>query len=239
MAGSPFADPRGTMQPQPTGFGNYQQPGMQQGGINAALPPALIPQRTGFPNQPPQIQQNGINQFQPQQTGFQPAGLQMQPTGFQPSFQLQPTGFPQTIQPQPTGFGPTNGFGSNNFPPVPPIPQQTASPLVPQKTGAPDIKFGVKKLQPQPTGRRANLSQASELISQFHIRTKLTRLSTRQSIWFLSEHIAQRPVGCVCLYTTKHGDNIQSTKLHLYISTPDKYQSLKLLDNGHIHVLKV
>lgn len=185
-AGSPFADPRIGIQPQPTGFNNYQQTGLQSGGINAALPPALIPQRTGFTNQPPQIQQNGINQFQPQQTGFQPGALQMQPTGFQPSFQLQQTGFPQTLQPQPTGFAPSNGFGSNNFPPVPPIPQHTPSPLVPQKTGAPDIKFGVKKLQPQPTGRRANLAQASKLTDLPSNQAVLTMDSTRQSIWFLS-----------------------------------------------------
>lgn len=166
VAGSPFADPRAGMQPQPTGFGGYSQSGLQQGGINAALPPALIPQRTGFPNQQPQMQQNGMNQFQQQQTGFQPTGLQMQPTGFQPGFQPQQTGFPQAMQTQPTGFGSANGFGSNNFPPVPPIPQQSSpAPLVPQKTGpAPDIKFGVKKLQPQATGRRANLAQASKLI---------------------------------------------------------------------------
>lgn len=159
VAGSPFADPR--LQPQPTGFGGYSQ-----GGINGQLPPALIPQRTGFPNQQPQLQQNGFSQFQPQQTGYQPTNLQMQPTGFQPGFQPQQTGFPQALQPQPTGFTSANGFGNNNFPPVPPIPQQaTPSPLVPQKTGpAPDIKFGVKKLAPQPTGRRANLAHASKSI---------------------------------------------------------------------------
>jgi hypothetical protein len=77
---------------------------------------------------------------------------------------------PPALQPQPTGM---NGFGNaNNYnqppPPVPPIPQQpTAAPLTAQKTGPPpSIRFGVKpdappKLAPQPTGLRANLSQAT------------------------------------------------------------------------------
>lgn len=41
--GSPFADPRPQLQPQPTGFG-YIPPG----GINSVLPPPLQPQPTGF-----------------------------------------------------------------------------------------------------------------------------------------------------------------------------------------------
>lgn len=154
-AGSPFADPRG-MQPQPTGFVNFQP----QGGINTILPPALTPQRTGFPQQ----QANGFNQFQPpmQQVQPQPTGFGFQQGGFQPS-----------IQPQPTGFGQINGFG--NLPPVPPIPQSsTPAPLIPQKTGpAPEIRFGVnpaaKRLAPQPTGRRANLASASKFN---HIRIR-------------------------------------------------------------------
>ncbi|KAK5941436.1 cytoskeletal protein binding protein [Knufia obscura] len=164
-AGSPFADPRSLMQPQPTGFNNFQQQ-PQQTGINSMLPPALTPQRTGFPNAQPHMQQNGINQFQPQQTGFQPQGLHPQPTGFQSPFQAQQTGIQQPLQSQPTSFGHTNGFGNSGFPPVPPIPQSTTpAPLVPQKTGpAPDIKFGVnpaaKRLVPQPTGR-ADLSKAT------------------------------------------------------------------------------
>lgn len=162
-SGSPFADPR-SMMPQPTGYNNFQ-PGLQPGGINSMLPPALTPQRTGFPNQQPPIQQNGFNQLQPQPTNFS-AG-QMQPAGFQPPFQPQATGF-SSLQPQPTGFGQMNNFSANNLPPVPPIPQQsTPAPLMPQKTGpAPDIKFGMnpaaKRLAPQPTGRRANLAQASK-----------------------------------------------------------------------------
>ncbi|KAL4913802.1 hypothetical protein BDW62DRAFT_213919 [Aspergillus aurantiobrunneus] len=144
-------------QPQPTGF---MAPNQFQNG--------LMPQPTGFQPQ----SQFGIQQ---QQTGFQ--GLAPQPTGyggFQPSPQQpQPTGInsilPPALQPQPTGM---NGSGSMAYspspPPIPPIPQQhTAAPLQAQKTGpAPPIRFGVKpeaskKLAPQPTGMKANLSQAT------------------------------------------------------------------------------
>lgn len=164
-AGSPFADPNPQfqMQPQPTGFQPQQFPQQQTGGINSVLPPSLQPQRTGFA---PQQQPNGLNQFQQQQSfqqqnqgGFQQQQLQPQMTGFQPQLQPQPTGFGQPPQ--------QNGFGQSfSPPPVPPMPQSTTpAPLVPQKTGpAPDVKFGAqpKKLAPQPTGRRANLSAASK-----------------------------------------------------------------------------
>jgi actin cytoskeleton-regulatory complex protein SLA1 len=154
--GSPFADPRPSYQsslaPQQTGYAGYSQQGPLPGGINSILPPALQPHPTGFAqqqSQPPSFQQT-------QQTGYQ----QPQQTGFQ--------------QPQQTGFGQSpqqNGFNNQNFqaPPIPPMPQQpTIAPLQPQKTGpAPPVRFGVeaKKLTPQATGRRANLSQASKFIS--------------------------------------------------------------------------
>lgn len=164
--GSPFADPRPQpqMQPQQTGFQQFRP----QTGINSMLPPALQPQPTGF-NQPQQ-QPNGMNQFSQPQQSFQQqnqTGFQQQAQGMQP----QMTGFQAQMQPQQTGFGQPpqqNGFQQNfSPPPVPPMPQQssTPAPLVPQKTGpAPDVKFGAqpKKLTPQPTGRRANLSAASE-----------------------------------------------------------------------------
>jgi len=166
-AGSPFADSRAPMQPQPTGFSPFhQQP--QQTGINSMLPPALVPQNTGFPNSQPQIQQGGFGQYQPQ------------PTGFQQPFQPQQTGFPSSLQPQPTGFGQTNGFSTGILPPLPPMPQQsTPAPLLPQKTGpAPEIRFGVnpaaKRLTPQPTGRRANLSHASKSDVVCSIKAMLT-----------------------------------------------------------------
>jgi actin cytoskeleton-regulatory complex protein SLA1 len=145
---SPFADPRPSYQsslaPQQTGYGGYSQQSRPPGGINSILPPVLQPQPTGFTTQ------------------------QSQPSNFQP---VQQTGYQQ---PQQTGFGlppQQNGFNNQNFqpPPVPPIPQQpTIAPLQPQKTGpAPPVRFGVteaKKLTPQPTGRRANLSQASKFL---------------------------------------------------------------------------
>ncbi|KAJ5566236.1 hypothetical protein N7535_007874 [Penicillium sp. DV-2018c] len=154
------------MQPQATGF--MGQSPYQNG---------LMPQPTAFTPQ----SQFGIQQQQqppfggqmaPQPTGFQ--GIGPQPTGFGEYGQLQQpmqTGInsvlPPALQPQPTG---ANGFGNQYTtpPPAPPIPQQpTATPLSPQKTGpAPSIRFGVKpdspkKLQPQPTGLRANLAQAT------------------------------------------------------------------------------
>ena len=152
QAGSPFADPRPGFQSQPSNFGPpySQSPPPQQPmptGINSTLPPALQPQQTGYQQSP----------IQAQLTGYQPSPIHAQHTGFNP----QPTGT--------NGFG---GFGQQqSVPPVPPLPpmptqQQTPAPLIPQKTGpAPPVRFGVqnelKKLTPQPTGKRANLSQAT------------------------------------------------------------------------------
>ncbi|KAJ5154055.1 uncharacterized protein N7500_009494 [Penicillium coprophilum] len=159
------------MQPQATGFvgqSPYQNGLMPQ-------PTAFTPQsQFGIQQQQQQQQHQPYgNQMVPQQTGFQ--GLGPQPTGFGGYGQLQQpmqTGInsvlPPALQPQPTGI---NGYGNHSYPsppPVPPIPQQpTATPLSPQKTGPPpSIRFGVKpdgpkKLEPQPTGLRANLSQAT------------------------------------------------------------------------------
>ena len=178
------------LQPQSTGFGQggpnvsqfsngyLQQPNQfsQQQGIT--------PQATGF--QQPSLYLNG------QQTGSpfadprsppQPSGFQSTTssfTGFTPSsyapLSAQPTGSINSVlspplQPQSTGINGFNrpGFGQAQAPPPPaPIPRQpTLAPLQPQKTGpAPPVRFGVtgeaKKLLPQPTGRRANLSQASK-----------------------------------------------------------------------------
>ncbi|KAL2444886.1 Actin cytoskeleton-regulatory complex protein sla1 [Exophiala dermatitidis] len=154
--GSPFADPRPSFQAQPTGMSYTQGP--QPTGINSVLPPALQPQPTGFSS--PQPQMNGFGQ-----------GIQPQPTGFPQSFSIpvQPTGFQQPLQPQPTGFGQMpqqNSLGGFQPPPAPPVPQlPTLAPLQPQKTGpAPPVRFGLtetKKLTPQPTGRRANLANAT------------------------------------------------------------------------------
>lgn len=145
--GSPFADPRSQQQQ----IGNFQQP--------------LPSQTTGYPSQP-----------HPQLT-MQPGSINsMLPPPLQPQITGAPNGF---------ATGPTNGYSGGRPPfgqPPPPIPtsspfqsqtqQQpsTMAPLQPQKTGpAPPIRFGVKaetkKLVPQPTGRRANLSHASKLFS--------------------------------------------------------------------------
>ena len=185
------------LQTQPTGFGQFNQPYNQFG--NGIMPqptgyiqqPSFQPQRTGFQPQQPFMngQQTGspfADPRPPQQSGgyqpmpSQPTGFQ---SGFQSSFQPQQTGsinsmLAPALQPQQTGingFNNMSGFGQSP-PPVPPIPQQPTVlvPLQPQKTGpAPSISFGVnpeaKKLTPQPTGRKANLSQASkQSILAFH-----------------------------------------------------------------------
>ena len=201
------------MYPQPTGFGQQNQVlGQFGGGIQPqqtgfAQPFQISPQQTNYPNQQPYVngqqtgspfadprsqQQNGGFPLAPQPTGFQPH--------FQPSLQPQQTGsinsiLPPALQPQRTGV---NGFGNGSGygqppPPMPSIPQQPAiAPLQPQKTGpAPPVQFGVpapNKLQPQPTGRRANLSQASKLIS-ISLRSKIfteCSISTRKPFWILN-----------------------------------------------------
>jgi hypothetical protein len=175
---SSFNGPQNGMQStglmgQPTGFqyNGMQQPNQQQSNgfqYNA---------QTGVPQQ--QFINNGGPFADPRPQQFSP--LQQQPTGFQSSFGSQQAQqqFPQqtginsflqpALQPNPTGFQSSNGYNSSfSPPPVPPISQQnTTMPLVPQKTGPPPpVRFGVsgdsKKLMPQATGRRANLSQASK-----------------------------------------------------------------------------
>ena len=158
QTGSPFADPRGIQH-----TGGFQP---------------LPPQPTGFqqqfqPPQPQQFQPQG--QFHPPQPQFQP--LQPQLTGIN-------SVLPPALQPQPTGI--TNGGFQNHpgfgqppppIPPMPPMPTQqpTLPPLHPQKTGpAPPVRFGVgdvKRLVPQQTGRKANLSHASESSSYINITT--------------------------------------------------------------------
>lgn len=159
---------------QPTAYG--QQPHFQ----------ALQPQQTGFQGfQNPQPFINGQQAGSPfadprPPSGFQP--LQAQQTGYQAQFPINNFSAQRTasvnsylqpaLQPQNTGI---NGFQSPFStasqpppPPVPPMPQQhqAPAPLQPQKTGpAPPVSFGApvaNKLLPQPTGRRANLSQASK-----------------------------------------------------------------------------
>lgn len=168
------------LQPVPTGYIGPQQTGLPQY-AQGAPGPYLQPLVTGAPGY---VDPSRINQFgglQPQPTGFQPqpTGFQPQPTGFQPGLTQSPFGsgsinnyLPPALQPQPTGF--------QSLQPLQPTPanelKAPVQPLLPQKTGPPPpVRFGVtpetKKLTPQPTGRRANLAQASKfcsLPSQLH-----------------------------------------------------------------------
>ena len=148
--GSPFADPRYNAQqllPQMTGYSlqnplspAYYQPLAPQrtGGINSILPSPLQPQITGI---------NGtLNR-----PLFGQPPVPAIPSAFQSSGPLPTLSSPQSLQPMPTS------------------PQPILAPLQPQKTGpAPNISFGlqpeVKRLVAQPTGRRANLSQASKYL---------------------------------------------------------------------------
>ncbi|KAI5281259.1 cytoskeletal protein binding protein, partial [Ascosphaera aggregata] len=132
--------PMTPLQPQMTGASFY--------GVNMAMQ-----QRQQPPPPPPPFQPQSAfgNAIVAQQTGIPPQQQQ------QPGFQPQPTGFRSVLQAQPTGF---------SVPPPPPMPSQPSTlPLTPQKTGpAPPVRFGLQKekLQPQPTGLRANLAQASK-----------------------------------------------------------------------------
>jgi actin cytoskeleton-regulatory complex protein SLA1 len=174
---------------QSPGYGQYGPP-VPQAGIGQQF--QLAPQVPVFQSAPQfaDAQQTGSPFADPRQqqqiSGFQPLIPQM--TGYLPqpqsSIQAQSMGsinsyLPPALQPQTAGAnglgrgvnGYTNqaGFGQSQPPPPPPIPsslQPPLAPLQPQKTGpAPPIRFGVgeaKKLVPQATGRRANLSQASK-----------------------------------------------------------------------------
>ena len=185
-----FAQPTG-FQPQPQNYGQVNNGSQPQ--ATGFAQQQLSPQQNGFhnTNQIGQIQY-GNAPLNPQPTAFQPMALQ--PTGYQPHFhsplQNQPTGINSVLQPalQPqqtgiNGFGGRPGFGQppTPAPPLPPLPQQlTPQPLIPQKTGpAPPVSFGANKLIPQPTGRRANLSQASKFIEHiYRLRALLTTAST-------------------------------------------------------------
>lgn len=159
---------------QPTGYGqHFHSPSQQPEFQNS--PPFLNGQQTSSPfADPTQLSQLGSFQpLPPQLTGY--------PYQSQGSFQTRQTGSVNSVlqpalQPQVTG---ANGYGSGNNivpgrpgfgqppPPMPPsILELPAAPLQPQKTGpAPPIRFGVgdtQKLVPQPTGKKANLSQASK-----------------------------------------------------------------------------
>ncbi|KAI1104139.1 hypothetical protein F4804DRAFT_307929 [Jackrogersella minutella] len=152
----PF-NPGAGIQNQPTGFGPGQFMQPQMTGVPQTQSPFSDPRPQHF--SPIQNQPTGFP------GGFQPAQQFPQPTGINsflpPALEPQRTGMP-AMQPQPTGFG---GFGQgfNNGMNNTAAQQPPAAPLQAQKTGpAPPVRFGVTdKIVPQPTGRRANLSQAT------------------------------------------------------------------------------
>ena len=231
--GQGFGQFNGGIQPQQTGYGQQFQSPQQPNFLNPQQP-FINGHQPGSPFADPRPQQ--------QIGGFQ--SLAPQPTGFQPQFQsLQPqqTGsinsiLPPALQPQNTGvngFGGRPGFGQPP-PPLPPMPsipsQPTATPLIPQKTGpAPPVKFGVQpanKLMPQPTGRKANLSQASTYKCYNPIRndwmcSHIT--SAPKSIWVLkfcaSDDVFLTKEVSTIGFELKEGKNksARGGGLHLYI----------------------
>ncbi|KAI1435032.1 hypothetical protein GGR50DRAFT_694533 [Xylaria sp. CBS 124048] len=165
----------GNFQPQPMGQGYMQvnPTGMTQQPTGFGPQQFMAPQMTGLPQMPgmPQMagQMTGAPQFSPMPT---------QPTGFAGNFQPnqqfpQQTGvnafLPQALEPQRTGIGLQpqqtgfGNFGTGMNQQMNGSLQAPSAPLQPQKTGpAPPVRFGVTpSLAPQPTGRRANLSQAT------------------------------------------------------------------------------
>ncbi|RYO99543.1 hypothetical protein DL764_006784 [Monosporascus ibericus] len=168
----------GGFQPQHTGQGAVQfssSAGMpQQPGSNFGAAPFMQPMVTGTPQMQSPFGDPRPPQFLPiqtQPTGF-PGGYNSGPQFAQqgavnsylpPALEPQRTGIPPTLQPQQTGFAVSGqGFNpslNNNINSQPP----PAVPLLPQKTGPPPpVRFGVtEKMAPQPTGRRANLAQAT------------------------------------------------------------------------------
>ncbi|KAL7628179.1 cytoskeletal protein binding protein [Parahypoxylon ruwenzoriense] len=152
-----------------TGAGIQHQPGFGPGQF-------VQPQMTGAPQIQSPFADPRPQQFSPiqnQPTGFPgvfPSSQQFSQQGginsfLPPALEPQRTGMPlmqPQLQAQPTGFG---GFGQGFSPGVSntAAQQPPAAPLQPQKTGpAPPVRFGVTdKIAPQPTGRRANLAQAT------------------------------------------------------------------------------
>ncbi|KAJ6445524.1 AMP deaminase [Purpureocillium lavendulum] len=154
------------LQPAMTGYSTLQPQGVvsfQPGNAGQFMQPMM----TGMPGASPFTDPGRSSQFSP---------IQTQPTGFQPTYMANMSPFPQmtgppssvnnflppALEPQRTGVPPimqsqqTGVMGGGSFP----------QPLQPQKTGPPPpVRFGVateaKKLAPQQTGRRANLSQAT------------------------------------------------------------------------------
>ncbi|MCJ1479241.1 cytoskeletal protein binding protein [Lambiella insularis] len=168
--------------------GFTQQPGVyrqQQQQQQQQQQPQLQPQLTGVQPSPLYLngQQTGslfANPRSPPLGSLPPQSANI--TGFAPSIynpiMAQQTGsvntvLPPALQPQQTGINGLNRPGYNHSQTQASIPlvpstsqQQIPAALQLQKTGpAPPVRFGVapeaKKLMPQATGRRANLSHAS------------------------------------------------------------------------------
>ncbi|OAA47159.1 hypothetical protein ISF_09532 [Cordyceps fumosorosea ARSEF 2679] len=150
------------LQPTMTGYGGLQtQPPMAPFQTGAQYMQAMY---TGIPTQSP-FQDPGVpSQFSP---------LQAQHTAYPPQFQPQSSFgqatqanvnsyLPPALEPQRTGIAPIQQLPTSTFNSFNP---QVPHALQPQKTGPPPpVRFGVtetKKLTAQPTGRRANLSQAT------------------------------------------------------------------------------
>lgn len=167
----------GSFQPQPTGQNimpfNTGTGIPSQTGFGPGPGQFMQPQMTGIPQTQspfadPRPQQFSTIQNQPTgfTGGFQPGQQFPQPTGINsflpPALEPQRTGM-APMQPQATGFG---GYGQTFNPGMNngAAQQPPAAPLQPQKTGPPPpVRFGVTdKIAPQPTGRRANLAQASK-----------------------------------------------------------------------------
>lgn len=108
--------------------------------------------------QQPLSKRDGVSRFADPKQQFLSASPQQ--AGFQ-------SPFPHQLLPQTTAIQQPNGFIPSFSPHLTPqFSHNAITPLVPQKTGPPPpVRFGVtgdlKKLTPQPTGRRANLSQAT------------------------------------------------------------------------------
>ncbi|KAK1959853.1 SH3 domain-containing protein [Colletotrichum sublineola] len=161
---NPYPVPQQQPVPGVMGFNS----GMQQTG--GQFIQQMQPMMTGAPIQSPFADPQRQSQFSPMQaqpTGFQFGavhGFNSQRTGsvnsfLPPALEPQRTGMPG-FQPQQTGISGFNNMGGAGS------MQSAVQPLQPQKTGPPPpVRFGVtgdaKKLMPQATGRRANLSQAT------------------------------------------------------------------------------
>lgn len=151
MQGPPFG-----AQPLPSGLMSHPT------GIQAQISQPLV---TG----PHSVSAPQFVTVQPQPTGFTHAGPPQQSFSSTPMAGGMNSLLPPALEPQRTGV---SGLPSPPAP-APFMPQQTGppapAPLLPQQTGpAPSVRFGVKgdtpRLAPQPTGRKANLAQASKHI---------------------------------------------------------------------------